>query len=315
MDIVFFAKGIRGYTCLKKLLADGYAVTFVVGHDTDPHDTYSAITLAREHLIEVACPSNPNTQEFERVLRTQKADVFVLAGYGMILKENIISIPKKICINLHGGKLPEYRGSSPMNWALINGDRTFGLSIIKVDTGVDSGPVLYAEEFPVKGNDTIVDLHRLANEAFPQMLTAVLGKIKSEDFIAQPQDASKAQYYPLRFPDDGLILFDQLKAEEIHNRIRALTEPYPCAFSFYKKRKVKLLSSCLQTGNFYGEPGRIYRKTEKGFLICGMDKCLWITKAVFADTGENVLAVVKKYEQMTTVRGFILYQAAKGDHV
>ena len=170
-----------------------------------------------------------------------------------------------MCINLHGGKLPKYRGSSPMNWALINGEKDFGLSNYSIKA-IDRRPVLLEKNFPINKNSTIVDLHNIANKEFPKMLKTVVNQINDDSLKPRTQDESKASYFPLRFPNDGFILWDMLSAEQIHNRIRALTSPYPCAFSF-DNQKVLLIKSKIDKNNFHGEAGRIYRIENNKLLI------------------------------------------------
>ena len=232
-------------------------------------------------------------------------DLFILAGYGKILKQNIIGIPKVMCVNLHSGKLPSYRGSSPMNWSLIKGEKSFTLSVIKIDSGVDTGDLLCERTFPVKINDTIRDLHKIANKEFPLMLEETIGNIERGSCRPEQQAKNNISYYPLRFPHDGLILWDIFTAGEIHNRIRALTEPYPCAYTFYNDRKVRLISSELWRYPYYGEPGCIYMKDKEGLLICALDRCLLIKEACFEDTKESLYDVVNRYDRMATVRGSV----------
>ena len=93
-----------------------------------------------------------------------------------------ISISKYGCINLHGGRLPKYRGSSPMNWALINGDNNFTITIIQVDACVDTGDVLIEKTFPINDNDTIAELHKIANKIFPELLIKVLNQIEKKEY-------------------------------------------------------------------------------------------------------------------------------------
>lgn len=302
MKIVFWVKGQRGTSCLKKVLDSKHAVNLMVLQPQQNKHWYTeARNLAQKHGIPVMEPVDPNGSEAEKFLKSHEPDLCVLAGYGKILKKNIINIPKLMCINLHGGKLPEYRGSSPMNWALINGETSFGISIIRVDSGVDTGDVLLDRVFPIDQDATIRDLHKKANEAFPEMLMDVLKQIEDGTYALKKQADSKAGYFPPRFPDDGLIIWDMLTAEQIHNRIRALTEPYPCAFTYFNGRKVKLISSEMQNMSFYGEPGRIYLKTGGKLLICASDKCLWITEATFEDNGKHLYDEVSRYERLASV--------------
>jgi methionyl-tRNA formyltransferase len=306
MKIVFWGKGLRSYYCLKKLVELKYDIALVVGQDNDKRDECSVLSLADKYNLKSINPANPNDVEIENLLKTFKADLFVLGGYGYIVKQNIIDIAKIMTINLHGGKLPDARGSSPLNWALINGKDSVTLSIIQVDSGVDTGPVILDRSFDVKINDTIVDLHKIANQAFPEMLIEVVEQIKNNTYTLREQKRNIGDYYPLRFPEDGFILFDQLTAKQIHNRIRALTEPYPCAFTYYNGEKVKLIASEHNEIPFYGEAGRVYMKTKRGLLVCGKDKCLWIKKGVFVTSGNDIWHDVNRYDKFATAKGAIL---------
>lgn len=306
MNIVFWGKGKRGFYCLEKILEHGESVSTVVGHKGEKINEYSIQYLAEKNSIKFVSPSDPNSIEFLKFLKDKKPDLFILGGYGKILSNEIINIPSIFTINFHGGKLPQYRGSSPMNWSLINGESSFTLSIIKVDKGIDTGPIISESTFKININDTIVHLHSIANKVFPEMLLDVIEQIKNGRYNLKEQEHKEGSYYPLRFPEDGFVLFDQLSAEQIHNRIKALTEPYPCAFSYYKKKKVKFISSEFCKNPYYGEPGRIYKISKKGLLVCAKDQCLWITEALFSETGLPLVDIVKRYDKLATIRGSIL---------
>ena len=305
MNITLFGKGARGTACLKMLCELGRNVSLLVVHDDEMRDGSPLIDLARTMRVPIAAPIDPNEAKFVSALAAHKPDLMILAGYGRILKEPLIAVPRIMCINLHGGKVPEYRGSSPMNWALINGDKTFTLSIIKVDSGVDKGDCLAERTFPVGENDTIRDLHAIAENQFPQMLAELLEQIETGTCRPRPQSEARAAYYPLRFPEDGFIVWDMLTAEQIHNRIRALTEPYPCATTAFAGREVKLISSKMSDARFHGEPGRVYRNSGKGLLIGASDRCLWITRAVFTDSGGPLADVMERYERLPTMCEFV----------
>lgn len=287
---------------MQALIRKGYEIVLVVCHPGN-----SVVReMAEEHNIATISPEEPNDIETQEYLESFDADLFALAAYGKILKQNVIDIPKLMCVNLHGGRLPQYRGSSPMNWSLINGEQSFGLSIIKVDTGVDTGDVILDRTFEISINDTICQLHEIANREFPLMLLEVVEQLKNGDYELKKQNDQDASYYPLRFPDDGLILWDILTAEQIYNRIRALTEPYPCAFTFYNGQEVKLIASHLCNHDTYGEPGRIYKKAGGKLLVCALDKCLWIEEASFRANGNSLYDSVTRYEKLATVRDTVM---------
>jgi methionyl-tRNA formyltransferase len=302
MRILFAGNKQRGVACLRALVEDGHEIAGVLVHpgDVAPASVAEAASVLR---LPVFARRRVNDPDSLALLRALKPGLTVLAGYGQIVSEQFINLAPRGCINLHGGKLPQYRGSSPMNWALINGEAEFGISIIEVDRGVDTGDVLSERMFQIGTDDTIADLQRQADAAFPEMLCEVVQRIGNGTIERRKQGAAHAVYYPLRFPDDGLILWDQFTAVEIHNRIRALTDPYPGAFTYLEGRRLKLLASRLAAQNVHGIPGRIYRASERGLLVSARDRCLWVDKAVFDPGGENVLAVAKRYARLATVAG------------
>ena len=306
MNIVYFGNGQRAYICLNYLIKNNIQIDCVVSSKLEEKKkTSSLISLAKDYKIKYFLTDDPNEEKSKNFFLGLNADIFILGGYDKILKKHIIEIPKKLCINLHGGKLPEYRGSSPLNWVLINEETEFTISIIKVDTGVDTGEIIKDYTQKIEHNDTIVDLHRKANKYFPKLLLDVINDIRNDRLNYRKQSPKKVSYYPLRNKKDGFILFDQLNASEVHGRIRALSLPYPCAFSFWKSKKVYFITSELNDFKFYGEAGKVYKKTKKGFLICCKDVSIWITKAKF-DDGSDAIKLIKKYDSFTTIRGQIL---------
>lgn len=309
MRIVFWGNGNRGVACLRALCGRGHRPELAVVHPSAGESWHASVAESAGALgIQALAPDDPNDASVSAALQEIQADVFILAGYGKILRPPIIDIPRLMCINLHAGTVPEYRGSSPLNWALINGETSFGLSVLKLDSGIDSGEVLMQREFEISENDTIRELHGIANEQFPAMLLDVVQQLVGGLCTPKAQDSKRARYFPLRFPDDGLVLWDQLTAAQIHNRVRALTEPYPCAFTFFEGRRVKLISSEHASTRYNGEPGRVYRNTERGLLVCAADTCLWVTQACFADDGNALADDVQRYERLATVGGLALAQ-------
>lgn len=302
MRILFAGNKGRGVACLRALAEAGHEIAGVVAHPGSAAPE-SVAQVASSLRLPVFTPRRVNDPDSLANLASLKPDLTVLAGYSQIVGEQFIALAPHGCINLHGGKLPEYRGSSPMNWALINGETEFGISVIEVDCGVDTGDVLSERTFQIGIDDTIADLQRVADAEFPEMLVDVVRRIEAGTVERRKQDPERAAYYPLRFPEDGLILWDQFTASEIHNRIRALTDPYPGAFTYLGGRRLKLLASRLAAHDVHGEPGRIYRVTERGLLVCARDRCLWVEKAIFEPGGENVMDVATRYASLATVAG------------
>lgn len=298
MRIAFWGKGARGASCLEKVIEAGFQVVVAVAQAG--LERADALSVLADRLdLPVMTTEDPNSESFRKQLAAYAPDISLLAGCGQILSPQTIALPTMMSINLHAGKLPEYRGSSPMNWALMRGDSSFTISVIRVDAGVDTGDILLERTFSIAPRDTIRELHDIANRHFPEMVVEVLHQIALGTLKPKPQQKDAGSYCPLRFPDDGLIIWDLLTAEQVYNRIRALTDPYPCAFSYYRGRKVLLTAARPAEPPYYGSPGRIYKLSGKnGMLVCASDRCLWITEARFADTGEDLLDNICRYDEL-----------------
>jgi len=313
VKILFAGNKHRGAVCLEALLRRGDTIVGVLAHAgvTGADEVADVAKKARLPLLR---PLDPNAPEVLEQIKSWSPELIVLGGYGPIVRSPFLATAPRGAVNLHGGRLPEYRGSSPMNWVLINGEKEFGISIIQVDDGVDTGDVLSERRFPIAQEETIADLQEKADLVFPEMLLEVLAHIDRGTLVPRKQDETKAAYYPLRFPDDGLIFFDQLTAEQVHNRIRALTRPYPGAFSFYKGKKVQLLGSVPTRKTYYGEPGRVYLKNKNGLLVCAKDRCLWIREALFTENKQDALPSVERYAKFATVRDLALETLLRPSH-
>jgi methionyl-tRNA formyltransferase len=307
MRILLAGHKERGASCLNALLASGHQMVAALGHYSADGTPGLVGAIARGHGLPWFQPRDLNGDEqLLAVLEQMRPDLTILAGYGPIVNQRVLNMAPLGCLNLHGGKLPQYRGSSPLNWVLIRGESEFTISIIRADCGVDTGDVLAERTFPIGPNDTIADLHEIANREFPVMLTDLVAQMERGPVPARKQDEAQAAYYPLRFPDDGLIVWDLMTAHEIHNRIRALTDPYPGAFTVLNGRRIRLLAARPAKRTYYGEPGCVYLKNQHGLLVCAADRCLWISRATFDGDGSDALPHVARYDRFATARAAVL---------
>jgi methionyl-tRNA formyltransferase len=301
LGIAFFGKAGRGIACLKLLVAKNIRISLVA---ISPNDTNGEDyrVLAGRAGAQFRLISDPNEAEELIFLESLNVDVFILAGYPVIVRSEFLSLGTFGVINLHAGALPNYRGSSPLNWAIINGENEIGVSIIKVDLGIDSGPILAEKKLSFPGNLTIKDAHKLVNQTFPKMLLEVLENIEKDSVILKEQSDDDACYYPLRFPRDGLVLWDMLDATQIYNWIRALTKPYPCAYTYFGNRKIFLISAKQVNKRFQGVPGRIYVLNSNGILIAAKKNSIWIDEAE-TESREPLQNIVKRYSDLATLSG------------
>jgi len=303
LEIVFFGKASRGLACLKLLVERNIRIRLVaVSPDDKSREDYRALSDRNGSQFRVT--SNPNEEKELAYLKSLDVDVFVLAGYPVIVRSEFLSLATFGVINLHAGVLPNYRGSSPLNWAIINGENEIGASVIKVDLGIDSGSILAEKKLPFSSSLTIRDAHNLVNETFPTMLLEVLESIANNSVNMKEQSGDDACYYPLRFPKDGLVLWDMLDASQIFNWIRALTRPYPCAYTYFRDRKIFLISAKQINKRFQGIPGRIYVLNSKGMLIAAKKNSIWIDEAE-TESGEPLQNIVKRYSDLATLSGAV----------
>lgn len=266
MKIIFFTNNQRGLFCIKHI-EKNFPLSLIIS----PKDLKKFI----DPKLFFNCPKDVNSNNFINKIKKISPDVIISGGFSQIFSEKFINSVNSLWLNLHAGDLPEMRGSSPLNWSLIKGLKSTKISIIKVNKKVDGGDIIKTQKIKINDNTTIAELHSEVNKHFPYMLESVLKQYKQKKLkiIKQPK---KYSYYPRRFKEDGFIIFDQNNAKQIHDKIRALSDPYPNAFSYLNKKKIMFKRSILLKNNFYGQPGRIYQIDKNKILICCLDKSLWI---------------------------------------
>lgn len=274
MKIVYFGNGPRGVRCLEALTVHNFTVCAVVGHDGNS----DVIDFAKKSGLQTFQPMKVNASEFIEKMRQLSADIFILAGYNQILKRDIINIPVKGTINLHGGKLPDYKGVAPINWQIIKGEKIGGCCIIFVDEGIDTGDIIEQRYYEIGENDTAGDIVAKQLEIFPLMLLRAVENINNGSVKRFKQAPNNGAYYTRRYPEDGRIQFPFMTAEETHNKIRALRGPYPPAYCFYKGEKCYLMVSKLIKEKIIGTPGRIALKRSEGVVVIAKDQGVLITE-------------------------------------
>ena len=279
MNLVFFGNNDRGIVCLEELVARGYSIPLVVAHpDAIPVKQKSVKATAERMGIRVIQPANVNNPDVVRQIAqvATEDDIFVLAGYGQIIKQEILGLPRKACLNLHGGKLPQYRGSSPINWMILNGESEGGISIIEVDHGIDTGDILAQRFFEIGIDDDAASIQAKTLKLFPAMLDSTLQAVQAGTATRIRQARNEGSYYPVRTPADGLILWDQMTAWQVYNLVRALVKPFPGAFSYIDRAKVYVWRARLMEEQIIGIPGRIYGVRDGGVVVMCQDRCIML---------------------------------------
>ncbi len=162
-------------------------------------------------------------------LRESRADLFLVFSYSLILDARILGLPRLGAVNLHSGKLPEYRGGNPVNWAIINGETEAGVTLHWLDTGIDTGPVIARRTVGIGFRDTALDLKNRLLESGFDLLREHLPGILAGSAPAIPQAEGSARTWPRRRPEDGVIDWRR-PTLEIYNLIRGLVRPWPGAW-------------------------------------------------------------------------------------
>lgn len=235
-DIIVFLNGTRGIEVIKKLKEFGHGILTSVIPLTKKYD------LVHRELknLDINCLrfNNVNDEDSISHLKTYNAKLFIIAGYSTIFKKELLNIPQEGTINLHAGRLPEYRGGSPLNWQIINGETKAVISVIKVEEGIDVGQVLQDQNILINTSSTIRDLHDQANKLFPQLVINIIDKFdKTGKISGRIQNEKNAVYWHQRSDDDGHINFKKLEVNQANRLVRALTKPYPGAWAFFEKKK------------------------------------------------------------------------------
>ena len=199
----------------------------------------------RGHPIEIALTEAGHSVDANPLLiRTtlltlDEYDLAVVAGSDYILTEKEIAKPKFGTVNCHAGKLPEYRGGSPLNWAIINGEKTVTATVLQMDRGIDTGNILRETTTPLGAHATISDLHAVVNLASPKMVLEVVEGLSAEAPVTpRLQSTDSPRYWPQRTAADSEITLDMPPAQ-VYNKVRACRDPYP-AFIRLGKHNYKL---------------------------------------------------------------------------
>lgn len=205
----------------------------------------------------------------------------IVAGFPQIFNEELINLPEFGTINLHAGPLPKYRGGSPLNWQIINGEDQIGISIIQMAEGIDTGDIICKSSFKLNLLDNIKTVHNYANKLFSNMVINVLEQIESKSQVVIKQDSHDSIYWHQRSDLDGRINWQKMTALQVYNFIRALTKPYPGAYTFFSEYKLRIFLAELTNEKFYGTPGRVVKIKKNKLLVICADKGLFIKKYKF----------------------------------
>jgi len=231
--ILFFGYSEVGYECLSLLLERGDRVVALVTHEDNPHEKIwfkTPAVAAREKGVPVLTPENINTPEWRERLAALQPDLILSVYYRNMIGTKILGLPRLGAWNLHGSLLPAYRGRAPINWAVLHGEPRIGMTLHRMVKSADAGAIVDQEGVDLGPRDTAEQAFRKVLPCARRVLARQIDALLAGTARETPQDEAKAKYFGGRKPEDGRIAWTQT-SRQIFNLIRAVTDPYPGAFT------------------------------------------------------------------------------------
>lgn len=223
-------------------------------------------TRAREVGIDILQPSSLKDEETIKIIREINPDIIVVTAYGKVLPKEILDIPKYGCINVHASLLPKYRGASPINSSILNGDNITGITTMYMNEKLDEGDIILQDEVNIEIDDnsqTLTEkLAKLSEKTLENTLKMILMNIEIPRI---EQDETKSSYCSLLSKEMGHINYYKT-ADEIINTIRGL-QPWPCAYSFYGENSFKIFSAKKTDEKSVNQPGTIVQSSKDKLII------------------------------------------------
>ena len=271
MNLVFMGTPDFAVPTLKALHASEHSVLGVVTQPDRPKGRGQEMQaspvkqVALENGLKVYQPAKASAPEFVAELEQLKPDLIVVIAYGQILRENLLSLPRHFCMNIHASLLPKYRGAAPINWAIINGDKETGVTTMKMDKGLDTGDMLLMKKVAIENNDTAQHLHDKLSEAGGALALETIDQLKKGQLKFIAQNDAESTYAAKLKKEDGFLHWDQA-AEAIRNRVRGM-EPWPGAFGFLKGKRLRFCQVETGPGTKDDTPGTVMRVSDYGIEI------------------------------------------------
>ncbi|NMO04151.1 methionyl-tRNA formyltransferase [Gordonia sp. TBRC 11910] len=274
MRIVSFGFQTWGRRTLQALLDSEHDVVLAVTHPAS-EDSYKGIwsdsveDLAREHGVPVHLTERADPETIELVHRAEP-DVIVVNSWYTWMPKELYDFPRYGTLNLHDSLLPKFTGFSPVLWALISGAEETGLTVHRMDEQLDTGDILVQRRLPIGPDVTGTELVLAGMELIPGAINEALAALESGSPQWVAQDKSARTYFHKRSDRDSLIDW-HTGATDLERLVRALSAPYPPAFTHYRGERVEILAASVSDARYGGTPGRVIVQEGGGVVVCGPD--------------------------------------------
>ena len=291
MRVVFMGTPDIAATCLKKIIADGFEVVGVYTQPDRPKGRGMKMVfppvkdVAIENNIPVFQPENFREDETVEQLKALAPDVVAVVAYGRILPQRVLDIVPQGFINIHASVLPQYRGSAPYQWAVLDGLKETGVSAQFMVHAMDAGDVVGVSKTPIGPDETAGELLDRLAVLGADLLSETLAKYEKKELTPVPQDESKVTMAPML--DKSMCPIDWTKtAQQIHDKVRGL-HPWPVATMEIKGQKFKVHATKIVDG--HGQPGEILGITKTGLKVACGDGAIEVT-SLQAEGGKRMAA-------------------------
>lgn len=244
MKIIFFGSGEFAVKSIESLLNTGNRIELVVTQPDRPKGRHLELCptrvklLADKFKINIFQPENPNTKDSISFLKSYSPDIFIVISYGHILGRKLLEIPKLYPVNVHASLLPKYRGAAPINWAIINGEKQTGISIIRMNEKMDAGDIILDRKIDIDEDDDAISLEKKLSILAAEAIVEAVELINKGSNQFRRQDDSFATLAPKLKKGSGLIDWNEC-AESVLCKIRGLI-PWPGAFTYYNGKLLKI---------------------------------------------------------------------------
>ncbi len=259
MRIVFMGTPDFAVPCLQRLLEDGHEVTAVFTQPDKPVGRHAVLTpppvkqLALSHGIPVYQPTKMRDGTVAALLRELAPDCLVVVAYGRILPQEILDVPPRGCVNIHGSLLPRYRGAAPIQWSVIRGETVTGVTSMFMDAGMDTGDIIDTLTTPIGENETAGELFERLAPLGARLLSTTLAAIADGTVTRRPQNDAEATMAPMLEKAMGRLDLTR-PAQELHNQVRGMN-PWPGAFCTAGGKTLKIHETRVAAGS--GAPGTL----------------------------------------------------------
>jgi methionyl-tRNA formyltransferase len=278
MRIVFMGTPESAVPSLQRLLSDGHEVVAVWTQPDKPAGRGDKMhappvkEFALANDLRVEQPPKIRTNESKELFASYQADLAVVVAYGRILPTEYLTSPRRGCINVHFSLLPRYRGAAPVNWAIVNGEETTGVTTMFIEQELDSGPILLQRETQIQPEETAPELMQRLAESGAGLLGETLKNL--DELEPAPQDGGKATFAPLLTKATGVIDWTS-KAEQIERRIRGF-QPWPNAYTSWKSQRLILWKAAVHDRDEYtSRPGEVLSAHGDELIVgCGGNTAL-----------------------------------------